>query len=98
MSLGLSSLVRFEGGVLALERAAVTFMCSCSASASEILLLLIADSVAVMMSTTGSCCGEMAKLSRLAKTSFSGSSPSGLECPCLWVSMSLSDRCLIDDR
>ena len=45
---------------------------SCSASPSEILLFHIADSVAMMRSTIGSCCREMSKLSPLAMTSFSG--------------------------
>jgi len=56
----------FEGGVVALDRTAVTVIRSCSAS--TILLFLITDSVAVMRSTTGSSCGEMAKLSPLANT------------------------------
>lgn len=51
----LSWMVRLEGGTLAVERAADTLSLSCSASVEERLFFLIADSVAVMRSTTGNC-------------------------------------------
>ena len=56
----LSSVVRLEGGAFALERMADSFNHSCSASVSASLLFLMADSVAVMRSTTGICSGATA--------------------------------------
>lgn len=61
--------VRFGGGGFALERVAVTSILICSVSL--FFLVWMADSVAVMRSTTGILCSELAQLSPLAKTVFS---------------------------
>ena len=66
------SVVWLERGAVALARVADTLTRSCSASVSASLLFLVADSIAVMRSTTGICSGATAKFSPLARTSFSG--------------------------
>ena len=68
----LSAMVILEGGIFALARVADTWSQICSASEELSLLILIADSVAVMRSTVGSCCGEMAKFRPFPSTSLSG--------------------------
>jgi len=52
--------------LVALEGVAENFILVCSASGCVNLFILMAVSVAVIRSTTGSCCGEMAKFSALA--------------------------------
>ena len=68
----LSSMVILEEYIFALVRVADTLSWICSASEELSLLILIADSVAVMRSTVGSCCGEMAKFRPFPSTSLSG--------------------------
>ncbi len=53
----LSCRVRLEGGALAPDRVADTLTLSCSALVPVRLFFLIADSVAVISSTIGTCCG-----------------------------------------
>ena len=68
----LSSIVILDGGVCALASGADTLFRICLASANKSLLNLMVDFVAVMRSAAVSCCGEMANVSPLAKTFFSG--------------------------